>query len=407
MRQVKRPVWRSSALALLSTACFGAMVGCGGGDTADEVGDDSATSTRDSVVTLKQAQRANAGLAFALVELRQEAGVLEASAQIEPASERIALIASRVPGRVLSVHASVGDRVTVGQRLVMLDSPEVGQAKADYLSALATANVARETATREKQLFERRISAEREWREADAEAIRAEAATRAAENRLHALGVEDSELAALRTERHYNATMLLRSPLNGLVAERNAAPGQIAEPMNALLTVVDVREVWTVVDVYEQNISQVRVGQTVDVITTAYPDETFTGRVASVGAIIEAQSRSVKVRVVLANPRERLKPGMFAAVRFVGVLRSATPQLYVPSGAVQRDGSRMIVFVRRDDSTFVAREIRTGQQTVDWTEVLAGLSTGERVVTTGAFLLKSELRKGELGEGDENKGGST
>lgn len=406
MRQLSRTLRHPGSRALTLAACLSAMLGCGKAGREDATGGDSAASARDSVVTLRAAQRANAGLAYATVELRQAAGVLEASAQIEPASERVAVIASRVPGRILSVHASVGDRVAAGQRLVVLDSPEVGQAKADYLSALATANVARETATREKQLFERRISAEREWREAEAEAIRAEAATQAAENRLHALGVEDSELAALRSERHYDATMMLRSPLNGLVAERNAAPGQMAEPMNALLTVVDLREVWTVVDVYEQNISQVRTGQAVDVTTTAYPNETFRGRVASVGAVIEAQSRSVKVRVVLANPRERLKPGMFAAVRFQGVLQSDTPKLYVPTGAVQRDGNRLIVFVPRNDSTFIGREIRVGQQTADWMEVLEGLSAGDRVVTSGAFLLKSELRKGELGEGDEHKGGS-
>ncbi len=388
---------------VIGAGCVIAGVGCGSGDAADSKGTDPAAG-RDSVVVLRQAQRANAGLTFAVAELRQEAGMLEASAQIEPAAERMAVIASRVPGRILRAYVSVGDRVTTGQRLIVLDSPEVGQAKADYLSALVTATVARETATRERLLFERRISAEREWREAEADAIRAEAATQAAENRLHALGVEDSELAALRSERHYDASMVLRSPLNGLVAERNAAPGQMAEPMNALLTVVDLREVWTVVDVYEQNIPQIRQGQVVEVTTTAYPDETFRGRVASVGAVIESQSRSVKVRVVLSNPRERLKPGMFATVHFQGVLRSESPQLYVSSAAVQRDGTRLIVFVQRDDSTFVAREIRAGRQTTDWIEVLEGLVAGERVVTGGAFLLKSELRKGELGEGDEKEG---
>lgn len=353
-------------------------------------------------MTLTSAQLANAGIAYATAEARREIGVLEATAQIEPAADRVAKIAARVPGRVIAVHVSPGDRVASGQILVVLDAPDVGQAKADYLAALTTAALARTTATRERQLFERRVSAEREWREADAAATRAEAAMDAAENRLHSLGVEDSELDALRTERHYTATMPLRSPLAGVVAERDAAAGQMVEPAHALVTVMDLREVWTLVDVYEQNLAQIRVGQSVDVTSKAYPNDTFAGKVASVGAVIESQSRSAKVRVVLPNPRERLKPGMFATVRFQGMIRTATPQVYVPSSAVQRDGKRTIVFVPEREGVFRARVIRVGQETTDWVEVIDGLSAGDRIVTVGAFLLKSELRKGELGEGGAN-----
>ena len=384
---------RTLLLAALATACNG---------EAEESPAAETPAKPTDVVQLTPAQLNGAGIAFANVEARREIGVLEATAQIEPAADRVAKIASRVPGRIVAVHVSLGDRVTSGQTLAILDSPDMGQAKADYLSALATATLARATATREKQLFERRVSAEREWREAEAEATRAEAAKDAAENRLHALGVEDSELEALRTERHYTATMQLRTPIAGVVAERDAAAGQMVEPMNAFLTVMDLREVWTLVDVYEQNVSQVRVGQTVEVTTTAYPDDKFSGKVASIGAVIEQQSRSVKVRVVLPNPRERLKPGMFATVRFQGTVQTETPQLYVPASAVQRDGKRVIVFVPEGEGKFRAKVIRVGQETTDWVQVLEGLKAGDRVVTTGAFLLKSELRKGELGEGDDD-----
>ncbi len=386
------------SIALLVTL---SLIGtsCGSEKAADDAPADTAAA--QNVVTLTEAQVTNAGIAYGTVELRREAGVLEATAQIEPAADRVAKIGSRVPGRVVEVRTAIGDRVTAGQTVVVLDSPDVGQAKADYLSALATSTLARETATRERQLFVRRVSAEREWREAEAEATRAEAALQAAENRLHALGLEDSELAALRTERHYSSTMVVRTPLSGVVAERNAASGEMVEPMNPLLTVMDLRQVWTVVDVYEQNIRQVSVGQDVEVTTAAYPGETFRGRVASIGALIEPQSRSTKVRVVLPNPGERLKPGMFATVFIKGAVPSTAERLFVPVAAVQRDGERTIAFVLLRDRTFAARAIRVGGQAGEWVEVLDGLTAGERVVTTGAFLLKSEFRKSELGEGEE------
>jgi cobalt-zinc-cadmium efflux system membrane fusion protein len=375
--------------------------GCGNEKAVEDAPADTAAA--QNVVTLTEAQVTNAGIAYGTVELRREAGVLEATAQIEPAADRVAKIGSRVPGRVIAVRAAVGDRVNAGQTVVILDSPDVGQAKADYLSALASATLARQTETRERQLFERRVSAEREWREAEAEATRADATVQAAENRLHALGLEDSELAALRTERHYSSTMVVRTPLSGVVAERNAAPGEMVEPMNPLLTVMDLRQVWTVVDVYEQNIRQVKVGQDVEVTTAAYPGEAFKGRVASIGALIEPQSRSTKVRVVLPNPGERLKPGMFATVFIKGAVPSTAERLFVPIAAVQRDGERSIAFVLLRDRTFAPRTLRVGSQAGDWVEVLEGLTAGERVVTTGAFLLKSELRKSELGEGEEEE----
>lgn len=379
------------------------LAGACGSETPPPAAGDSATAAASETVTLTSSQVANAGIAYAVIESRPRAGVLEATAQIEPAADRVAKIGSRVPGRVVNVRVSVGDRVSAGQTVVVLDSPEVGQAKADYLSALASSTLARETASRERQLFERRVSAEREWREAEAEATRADAAVQAAENRLHALGLEDAELSALRTERHYTATMLLKTPLSGVVAERNAASGEMVEPMNVLLTVMDLRTVWTVVDVYEQNIRQLQVGQDVTVATAAYPGETFAGKVASIGAVIEPASRSVKMRVVLPNPGERLKPGMFATVYVNGALTTTSPTLFVPSAAVQRDGQRMVAFVPLREGVFGVRTLRLGEQDGDWIEVLEGLAAGDRVVTSGAFLLKSELRKGELGEGEEGE----
>lgn len=376
------------------------ITACGGGEASSADADTGAAG--EERVTLTAQQVANAGFTFAVVEARTEAGTLEATAQIEAAPDRVAKIASRVPGRILAVNAALGDRVSAGQVLVTLDSPEVGQAKADYLSALATLDVAEQTASREKQLFERRISAEREWREAEAEALRARAAKDAAENRLHALGLSERELETLRSEGHYSATMTLRSPLGGVVAERTAAVGAMVEPMNALLTVMDLREVWSVVDVYEQNLRQIRVGQDVEVTTTAYPEQVFRGRVANIGAVIETQTRSVKVRVVLPNREDRLKPGMFATVGFRGAVQSLTPKLYIPVTAVQRDGNRTIAFVPVSDRVFAVREITVGTQAGDLLEVTAGLAAGDRVVTTGSFLLKSELRRGELGEREEH-----
>lgn len=349
---------------------------------------------------LTREQAANAGIAFALVEERPAGGLLEATAEIEPAPNRFAQVGARVPGRITRLTVAEGDPVSEGQTLATIDSPELGQATGDYLAAVTSANVAREIADREKLLFERRISSEREWRLAEAEAVRSRAMKESAENRLHALGLADRELEQLRVEGHFASEVSLRSPLSGVVAARTAAVGKIVQPGEGLFEIVDLREVAIAIDVYEQSLTRVRAGQQVEVQTMSTGNKLFLGRVTSVGAVVERQTRTVKVRMLLANPDRVLRPGMFATVRVIGAGadQQAGRALYVPSAAVQRDGAATIVFVSTGPNAFERREVEVGPEAGGFTEVRRGLVLGETVVTTGSLALKSEFRKGTLGE---------
>jgi membrane fusion protein, heavy metal efflux system len=384
-----------------------AVVGCRSGAEAsktEEKGTEKAASTppesaheqRKGMVHLTREQVATAGIQTAQVEKRAAAGFLRATATVEPAADRQARIGSRIPGRIVALKVGVGDRVKQGQTLGVIDSPEAGRAAADYLAALAGAQVTRGTADRERTLFEKHISAERDWREAEAAAIRARAEKEAAENRLHALGVTDSDLPR-KVEGHYSSTMSLTSPLDGLVVERSATLGQMAEPSQALFVVMDLREVWLLVDVYEQDVSQVKPGQRVKVKVPAYPGGEFQGAVQNVGAIVDAKTRTVKVRVVPPNPRAELKPGMFATATFEDTVGEQRERLFAPAEAAQRDGTRTIVFVTEGENEFEPRAVRVGSQGDGWLEIVEGLSVGEIVVTRGSFALKSEMKKDEIG----------
>lgn len=377
--------------------------GCGKDQAADGPAD-SATETaaadsQQTRVTLTPEQITSSRIGYAVVERRAGAGVLEATAQIEPAGNRFAQIGSRVSGRISALRASEGDRVAAGQVLASIESPEMGEAKAQFITAFATAKVTRDIANRERTLFERKISAEREWRQAEADAVRAEAEKQAAESQLHSLGLDDSDLLALPNEVHYTSSVSVRSPIAGVIARRSASLGQVVEPAEALFEVVDLREVWLVIDVYEQSFSQLRLGQKVEVRTGATGDRVFTGTVASIGAVVEPQTRTVKVRVVLPNADGALRPGMFANARIQGTITGADERgLFVPATAVQRDGEETVVFVPAGTGAFARRVIRTGEPAGDLIQVLEGLAEGDSVVTDGSFLLKSEFRKGELGE---------
>jgi RND family efflux transporter MFP subunit len=159
-----------------------------------------------------------------------------------------------------------------------------------------------------------------------------------------------------------------------------------------------LREVWNVIDIYEQDLARLSPGKAVQVRVHSYPDRVFRGTVDNIGATVERTTRTVKVRVLLPNPGQLLKPGMFANVSLTGASAGSERALMVPAAAVQRDAATSIVFVALGNGRFQARTIVVGRTNSSWIEVTSGISVGDSVVTTGAFLLKSQLRKSQLGE---------
>jgi cobalt-zinc-cadmium efflux system membrane fusion protein len=351
----------------------------------------------EGVIRLTAEQMATARIQTARVERRAATGLLEANAEIQAAADRQARVGPRVAGRVTKIQVELGQVVTRGAILAVVDSPELGRAKADYLAAVASARVARETASREKALFDKRISSERDYRESEATAIKADAEKEAAENRLHALGIGEGGLP--RTVEHYTSTTSVLAPIAGLVVERDITLGQMVEPSDNVFVVMDLSEVWILVEVYDRDLAQVGIGQAALVRVAAYPEGEFRGTVANIGAVVEPKTRAVKVRVVLPNPDRLLKPGMFATVTLEGTTGVSRQRLLAPAAAVQRDDGRTIVFVPRGERDFESREVRIARELGPLVEIEGGLTEGEAVVTTGSFLLKSELKKGELGGG--------
>lgn len=354
----------------------------------------------EGVVALTPEQVKSAQLAIVKVEQRRATGLLSATAEIVPDPDRVAKLSPRLEGRVVAIRAGIGDHVARREALVRVDSPELGRAKADYVAAAAAAQVTREMADRQEVLAQKKISSEQDWRTAQAAAIRAQADKDAAEGRLHTMGVGDGQLASLRKAGHYSSTLTLRAPLAGTVIDRNVTLGQTVQPTDTLFTIMELSQVWMLVDVYERDLSQIHLGQKVEARLTSYGDKGFEGTVENIAAIVNPKTRTVAVRIVLPNPDGALKPGMFASVQFEGTAGLAREQLMVPATAVQRDGNKAIVFVPRGPGAYARREVRVGRTSDDWTEIETGLSEGDTVVTSGSFLLKSQLQKSSLG-GDE------
>ncbi|MCY1024043.1 efflux RND transporter periplasmic adaptor subunit [Pyxidicoccus sp. MSG2] len=361
----------------------------------------------EEIITLPPEALKNAQLQRAHAQLKPLSRGLTAAARISFTQKGVAQVAARVPGRIASIEVNLGQKVKKGDVLGYLESPELGQARADYLSAATKSRVAEENFRREKELLGKGISSEREARQAEAEFSTAQADMNAAEGRLHALGLNDAEIRALKADEHYSSRFPARSPLDGTVVQIGGTVGASVDASTPLYTVADLRELWVVLDVFESQLRSVRVGQPVALTVSALGDRRFEGRVEYIGDVVDEKTRSVPVRVAVPNADGALKAGMFAQAEVLTTEGTAsdagTPEptrLVIPREAVQKVGEEQFVFVPVKENQFKPVKVRAGASSAREVEVLSGIEAGTEVVTQGAFILKSELSKESMGEHD-------
>jgi cobalt-zinc-cadmium efflux system membrane fusion protein len=357
----------------------------------------------EGIVELAGAKALAAKLETSVVESASLPAQLATTGQVDFNQDRLAHVSPRIAGRVHEARARLGQRVRRGEILAMLDSIELGRAKADYLQARARAQLTRENFEREESLFADRIASEKELLAAKAALIEAEAERRSAEETLHLYGLSDEEVATVTYENPGRSLAAIRAPLSGKIVEKHITVGELVTPERNLFSLADLSEVWVWIDIYERDLQQVHLDDEVDVRVDAYPEREFSGTVSYLSDRVDLETRRVRARIDVANPEERLRPGMFAQVELTdphqGGGGTLEPVLVIPETALQRDGEATIVFVDLGQGRYERREVVTGRRAGGSVEVIEGLASGERVVSAGVFFLKSELARDELGEG--------
>ena len=268
------------------------------------------------------------------------------------------------------------------QRLSIATSPEKKRVLVELENRLAALDslLRRETSVARQDLYARR-----ETQAAEAAVAQARARLLAARNTLRFCG----------PQRMVKVPACRSPPPSAAHPERAANRGQVVTPQDVLFTILDLSTVWVEARVYAKDVHQVRVGQPVTIVANAFPEGEFTGKVSYVGDVVDEKTRTLVVRCEIANPRRKLKPGVFAKVS-IGVAQGQGG-LTVPASAVQREGERTVAFVALGQTEFQEREVRLGAESGGYYEVLDGLKLGEAVVTEGAFLVKSHGKKEELG----------
>ena len=380
---------RTPLLALLIVASLSA---CGDDEPAQEetvaeMGEGHADEGVD-VVVLDSMAVATAGIVVTPVETVQTTGI-PVTGTITYDARRVSHIGPRIDGRIVRLVADIGDQVSAGQPLAILESADVGQVRVEEREAEALVQIARENYQREERLEQQGISSRKELLDAAAELRRQEAALQSARERLRVFGAGHGD----------GGQYALTSPFAGVVVARDASLGEMASPADQIFTVANLSRLWIELDIYERDLSRVTTRQTVEVRTAAYPNRVFPGRIVYVGDVLDPQKRTVRARVEIPNDDRALKPGMFATA-LIQVGGTGTPVVVVPQAAVQELEGRQVVFVPGDRAgEFRARPVEVGEQADDGRVViLTGLEAGDRIVTSGAFALRSELAEGEIGE---------
>jgi len=314
--------------------------------------------------------------------------------QLAADESRFAQVAPPTDGQVLQVLAELNAQVGPGAPLARLRSAELGRARADRLTADVRRDLAAQLLERKRTLAAERIVAAREVQEAEAALRAADAEARAAAARLRALGVAEAEDA------DDPSAFVLRSPIAGRIIDRKAILGQHAGPGEALFTVADLSRVWLVAQAFERDAVTIEAGTVAHITMAALPGREYDGRVTQVGRQVDAGSRTIPLRIELANADGVLRPGM-SATAILDVAGRSQTILSVPAAAIQRVGQAWLAFVPRTPQEFEMRPVGRGRDLGNDVEVVSGLKAGEIVVVEGAFLLKAEAEKRRSG-GDEH-----
>lgn len=394
------------ALALATTLAL--MSGCGG-DKADsgahsenkvdtkaeaKPGGHGEHGEKDGLkLSAEEAQRA--GIQLEAVQPQARVDSITVTATIRPDQDRIARIAPRVEGRIVGVTAKLGDVVRAGQPLATLDSLVIGEASSALLQAQSLNRTAEADFKRAAALNAEEIIPQKEFLRTQAEHERAEAALRAAEDRLRLLGLDPKRL--VKVESGFSIT----SMLSGTIVQKKATVGELASPSEALFTVADLSTVWVEANLTETQIAKVKPGMAAVVSVTAYPRERFTGRVTYIASLLDKDTRTVAARIEVSNKDGRLKPEMFATASIeTGAAAAHAPAveaISVPDGAILLMQGQPTVFVF-EHGGYEQRAIEPGDKLSGRTVVKSGLAAGEQVVAAGAYALKARVLKSQIGD---------
>ncbi len=295
-------------------------------------------------------------------------------------------------GRIIALFAKVGDDVKKGQTLFTIDSPDLLQAESTLIAAAGVLDLDSKNLDRLRELYTTRAVSQHDVEQAASDEQTAEGNLRAARDAVRIFGKTDADIDRIVAQRLADPTLVVPSPITGRITSRNAAPGLFVQPGStpAPYTVADIDTMWMLANVAEDDSPAFQVGQQVQVKLDAFPGRVFAGKITTIGATVDPNTRRVLVRSEIEDPQHELRSGMFAnfVIRIGAPVRSPA----VPLDGVVREGDgTMTIWVTADRRRFTGRTVKIGEQRDGYRQILEGVQAGELVATEGAIFLSNAL----------------
>jgi membrane fusion protein, heavy metal efflux system len=295
-------------------------------------------------------------------------------------------------GRIIGLYGSIGDDVKKGQTLFTVDSPDLLQAESTLIAAAGVLELTTRNLARLRELYKTLAVSQRDVDQATSDQQTAEGNLRAGRDAVRIFGKTDADIDRMIADRSADPTLVVPSPINGRITARNAAPGLLVQPGNAPApyTVTDINLMWMLADVPESDSPAFRIGQQVQVTLNAFPGRVFEGKITTIGANVDPNTRRVLVRSEINDPQHELRAGMFAnfVIRVGPPVRSPG----IPIDGVVREGDgTMTAWVTADRRKFTKRTVKIGEQHAGYRQILEGVQVGELVATEGAIFLSNVL----------------
>jgi len=358
-----------------------------GGKPATDVSTDEAPAngTRIRFKTLETARQA--GIETVKAVSGQDESAVLATARIVPDPARMARVNVTAAGVVRSLKVDIGSRVSRGDPLVVIESAIVAADRGRLTTARARARTAEANFRRETELQAKGISSQKEVEAARQELETAQSEATSAEASLNMVGAAEGSAG----------TYILKAPIAGVVTRRDASVGSLVDAEEVVFEIIDTALLWADIDIPERDAGGVSAGQTVTLVIDGMPGREFIGTISYVAPMVDDRTRTVLARAALENRDGALRANVFARARIVS--RSPTSSVMIPRAALHEAKGVNLVFVRLHEDEFITRRVQVGGTEGDLVAINTGIESGEDIVTTGSFLLKTETLKGSIGAG--------
>ena len=363
---------------LASLILLAALQGCSSSSQSAASGSPSAQAATPSATEYLAPD--TKGIQTVTVQKTAVPEYLDLPAHIEADPTGVVHVYPPAGGRIVQMEVRPWDHVVKGQPLAVIESADLSRSVADYQKARADNQVKQAQLNRAKDLYEHNAIAEKDYQQAQADALSSQADLAAAREQIRVFGMDPD---------HATSDLSVVAPRSGVILDVGAAPGEYSKSLDApepLCTVADIGTVWAIGDIYENDLAAAKTGQGATVTLTAYPGRHWSGRVGVVSDAVDPATRTLHLRITLANPGERIKPEMFGSIRLT---RSISQAILVPASAVIREGNDSYVFVAETQGRFERRNVSVGRVFGNSIEIAKGLNPGETIVSEDPLLLRA------------------